>query len=142
MKHRRNVLVLVAVIAVVVAGVVIYLNRIGRSVQDAYAGLQASVLIIDFLESHQGQWPRSWSDLDADPADIEYLRGRVSINWAIETDEFLAALRDGETPIVVQPVDPDAFFWGDPNARILNHFRFAMTETEQVVPETEAPGVP
>ena len=67
------------------------------SIDDAYAQWGAENLVIEYMESHEGQWPRSWEDLQPLYTDakakvggwtIEKFRGRIGIDFEADAGEL------------------------------------------------------
>ena len=66
-RRRRTVLgVLVAllVLAVLCVGIVLWMC-VTYGIDDGYAQWGAAEMVIDYLETHDGAWPRSWDDLQS-----------------------------------------------------------------------------
>jgi hypothetical protein len=68
----------------------IYQNRVPDSLaEEAVAGM-----VVEYMESHGGAWPRSWDDLKesartcAEGWDFDFLRERVEIDFTVDLVEF------------------------------------------------------
>lgn len=102
---------------------------------NAYAMQSAGQLIVEHMRLHSGAWPKSWAELrdtcattgirvvaaDAD-AEIEELRRRVEIDWAVEPARFLESTQ----PIAVVRLrkgNMDWFVGVEPNQMIMNYLK-------------------
>jgi hypothetical protein len=70
------VVLLLAVFAVVVIALLVVwsIHRTTERIADQYAALQASDMLISFMETHHGRWPKRWEDLH-DACDVVAARG-------------------------------------------------------------------
>jgi hypothetical protein len=64
-KRQTGVLALILLALGLASGAVWIINRTLRASENAYAGWYAASLVIDHMETHHGQWPRDWNDLQA-----------------------------------------------------------------------------
>lgn len=92
MRKRKTVLIVVVVLAVVIS-VGLYVRQLLHGVENAYAVWNVADWTIDYMESHDGQWPRSWSDLEAMyraraqrdvGGDMEHYRKLVEIDFTAD----------------------------------------------------------
>lgn len=63
MHSRFFIRVLGATAILIVLVLTYFVGTTGMVVDDAYAQWGAETLVIEYMESHDGQWPRSWDDL-------------------------------------------------------------------------------
>jgi hypothetical protein len=102
------------------------ISRTLRNLPDAYAAWDTGTLIIEYMDTHAGKWPKSWNDLFSATATLErrheilrsgpaaYLKfpGRVKVDWAAQPAELARAalVKDGRTPpfhVVTRPNGTD-----------------------------------
>ncbi len=118
-----------------------------NSIPDAYAAWDAGTLVIEYLETHDNQWPRSWDELLRARTTLhehgEVLRGSrgdggfvygdlrdaVAVDWDANVEAIAAfdwnsgKLRvvtraDGtDFPVVWAGAEPNAMIWGYLNGR-------------------------
>jgi hypothetical protein len=143
------------IVYLVVTAVVIGLGWLGyslfttwRGIPDAYAAWDTGTLLVEYLETHDNQWPRSWEELLAATETLKQngkhlrgangeggfiygdLRSRVAIDW--NADPQVIAAFDGTTdklrvvtradgtdfPVVWSGAEPNGMIW-----RYLNGLR-------------------
>ena len=135
----RRIVIAVAVVALLAITWVVYgVISTLRGIPDAYAAWDTGILIIEYLETHEDQWPRSWEQLMTASATLEKngkhlrggssvygeLRSRVSIDWNADPDAIARVeWQGGRLPVrVVTRTDGKEFpvVWehGEPNEMI------------------------
>jgi hypothetical protein len=143
MSRRRSIVGLFLVTVLVATVWFAYsLYSTWRSIPDAYAAWDTGTLIVEYLETHDHQWPLSWEELLSATATIEEhgrllrgsdgkggmiygdLRERVAVDWnadvrAIAVFDWkkdklrLVTRADGtEFPVVWEGAEPNAMIWG------------------------------
>jgi hypothetical protein len=113
-------LTIALVVGAVYAGVA-FVREVRARPKEAYAVWWSADLVIDYMECHDGAWPKSWDDLrdhaerarevtqstEADgsvivefrpKANIEELEQLVEIDWDANPDELLKTSRRGLEP--------------------------------------------
>ncbi len=133
-------IVILALLGVGWAGYTIYVTW--KGIPDAYAAWDAGTLIIEYLETHDRKWPRSWEELHSAADTLEDhgrrlrgsngtggfiygdLRDVVSVDWEADVRAIAAfdwnsgKLRvitraDGtDFPVVWEGAEPNAMVWG------------------------------
>ena len=141
--RRRRIVICAVVFVLTVAGWAAYhIVSAVRSVPDAYAAWDTGTLIIEYLDTHDGKWPRSWDDLRAAAASAPKhnrtlygagayhdLPSRVRVDWEADPKEIARAeCREGTPPVhVVTRVDGTDFrvVWvgAEPNEMIWDYLR-------------------
>lgn len=111
----------------VIAGLVIVVTSLGLAGYAAYQGQQALIhshtlamgrfatgMVQDFVETHDGRWPRSWEELakNQNPPQISpSLRQRVIIDF--DADPAALARQRNEEFIAISPVQPPSATYRD-----------------------------
>lgn len=101
MKRGKKIALAVALVAAVIAvGAIFIVNRVRNDVRDAYASEWVAGDIIEYMKSHAGGWPRSWSDLrpihdryvsaGKCPWSFEMLQERVVVDWQADPKRLAA----------------------------------------------------
>lgn len=63
-KRRRRVLQLVVLLVSIILVCFVYsLVQTLRGIPEAYAAWDTGMLLVEYLKSHQREWPRSWHEL-------------------------------------------------------------------------------
>jgi len=135
MSLRRNIGLAVAVTVIgIIAYLVGGLLYAWHHVPEAYAAWDTGSLLVAYMESHDGRWPRGWDDLlsvlhgegtrsimmrGAEASDSEYprrLREMVSIDWSFDP----ATSGPDERPVVRPDNSRFPMVWehADPNEMV------------------------
>ncbi len=99
-----------AVILALLGGAVAvyYGYRAIKATQDAYAVEWVAGMVIEYMETHDGAWPRNWEDLRTPyetcaqraggPWSFEKLRDRVDVDWGADPAQLATAPDIGAEP--------------------------------------------
>lgn len=110
-------------------------------IPESYAAWTTGNLIVDYLNTHTNQWPRSWEDLDQATncqryVSIEKLRGKVKVDWNIDFVQLQQSARTNSfSPFhAVTRLDGSKLYavWGldtDPNRKIIGYLKWTLTES-------------
>ncbi len=143
MTSRR---IVIAVILVALVGIGWYgcmFIRTWREIPNAYAAWDAGTLLIEYLETHDNNWPKSWDELltamDALEPHGRVLRGRngkggfiygdlkdaVAIDWNADVEAIASWDWDEARLRVVTRSDGRDFYfvWENPNTMVWTHLR-------------------
>jgi hypothetical protein len=141
-KQFIGILVIAFVILFAVIG--FHLFNTWRKIPESYAAWTAGNLIVDYLNTHSNQWPRSWEDLDQATNCLRYvpvpqLREKIKVDWQVN---FMLLMREVETnsrtPVrLVTRLDGSPLYavWGrdtDPNTKILGYLKWLLIQTNMV----------
>ncbi len=80
LKSRKLILTTILIVVVGMVSVSVYMFMTSDPINDAYALLGASEMLISYMESHQGAWPRTWDEL---LPQFKQNNGRVA-GWSFE----------------------------------------------------------
>jgi len=127
MKRRKKVILLVFLLIVLGSGswcaYAAYVSAT-RTVPNAYAVWRAADIVVQFMASHNGDWPKSWDDLRGPYEEVERITGSRpypltfgEVRQRVEID-FSAA------PAVLAKARPS---WNTPPFRVI-HLRSGGTE--------------
>jgi hypothetical protein len=120
-KRRLIVCLLCIAVAIAACSGIVFVRAVLDVPRQAYAVWWTADLVIAYMESHDGAWPRNWEDLRAlaEPtpevnqtaeadgrvivefrpnAGIEELQNLVEIDWGADPDELLKAPRNEAGP--------------------------------------------
>jgi hypothetical protein len=113
-RNIRSILIALLVLAAAPTGYLFYVAK--DCLADSYALLHTADLIIEYLKTHDDQWPRSWAELKAvQPANsdyletfkpetggypdfVEHLERRVVIDFTVQTSDLLQVEPGENTP--------------------------------------------
>ncbi len=145
MSWRRITVGLVAVVVLGLAWIGYGLYSTWRGIPEAYAAWDTGTLLIEYLETHGGAWPRSWDQLLSAKETLEEhgkqlrgidgrggfiygdLRARVSVNWNIDVQAITAFDgREADLRIVTRADGrPFQVVWegADPNGMVLRYLK-------------------
>lgn len=153
-RRRRTVLGVLftlLVLAVLCIGTAIWMS-FTYGIDDGYAQWGAAEMVIDYLETHDGAWPRSWDDLqpqfDADKGRVGWtydrFQDRIGINFDADPDLLRRESLESRsaTFCVVWPKSWFAANVGDdPNQRLCDYFRrkAGIVDPEPPLPEGFVP---
>jgi len=149
----KRLLAALAFLFVIVVSMVGYdLYRMEHSkIPESYAAWTTGNLMVEYLQTHTNQWPRSWEDLRLATKSlhekgmpvympIEQLQGFVKIDWQVDTGRLLqAAHNDSNITIhIVTRLDGSKLFavWGpdtEPNAKIMRYMRTTLTASSNAL---------
>jgi hypothetical protein len=136
-RHRvMCVRAIIATIVLAVAGVVIYIVLgFSYGIDDGYALWGASDMVIDYMRTHNGNWPRSWEDLrpqfNANNGRVggwsfSHYQDRVAIDFNADPDQLRrkSAASPQATFRVIWAKWPFGVTVGDgPNQMLCDYFR-------------------
>ena len=141
------VLAAVAVLILVVAWFAYQLFRYPNAIPEAYAAWDTGALIVEYMDTHEGEWPRSWDELLSTVStpsmydsvslngvgsygpDVSSLQNVVSIDWTADPAQLVhAEWQDDQPPFrVVTRKDGSDFpmVWegAEPNEMIWRYLR-------------------
>jgi hypothetical protein len=143
MTRRR---VVTAVILLALAGIGWYgymFVRTWREVPYAYAAWDAGTLLVEYLETHDNHWPRSWDELRAAETTLDShgrrlrgsngkggfiygdLKDAVAIDWNADVEAIASWDWDEATLRVVTRSDGRDFYfvWENPNTMVWKYLR-------------------
>jgi hypothetical protein len=137
MKRRRVFFTAVGLVLLISCGAVYLLRRTETTINDAYAVEWAADMVIEYMKSHDGAWPRSWDDLRepykacaqrvGEPWTFEQLRDRVDVNWDVDPVRLANAPDIGAEPpfVVIWLRSGSGSHWEahEPNRKILDYLR-------------------
>ena len=108
MKRRRVLLAVVILALLSGAGAVYYASHAITAPQDAYAVEWVAGMVIEYMKTHNGAWPRNWEDLrtpyetcaqrSGRPWPFEHLRERVDVDWEADPAQLATAPDTGTEP--------------------------------------------
>jgi hypothetical protein len=89
-KRKRRWIIATVVLALVgaVAWPVYDILYTLAGLQDAYAKWDAATLVIEFMDTHDGRWPRGWEDLRGTYSELQQRTGHRYMHTALTFDEF------------------------------------------------------
>ncbi len=131
-RSIKRVVVCAACITPIALGAFVYVN-INWGIDDAYAKWGAAGLVIDYMRSHEGKWPRDWEALRS-----LYEKKGGRLGWSFEHYKSRINIDFNADPAELrrqsQPADYATFNviwarwtcidWGDgPNAILYSYFR-------------------
>lgn len=134
---RRLLLVDVVLALLGSAGAVYFACRAITAKHDAYAVEWVSGMVIEYMETHDGAWPRGWEDLrtpfetlakgSSGPWTLENLRARVDVDWEADPAQLTTASDTGAEPpfkvIWLRSGRQTHFRDREPNRMILDYLR-------------------
>jgi hypothetical protein len=100
---RIGVALLLAVATVAGVGLYYLVRQADEAIRDAYSVEWVAGMIIEYLESHGGDWPRGWDDLrepyeasvrkaGSRPWTFDELRSLVDVDWQADPGRLAEAL--------------------------------------------------
>lgn len=125
-------------------------------IPESYAAWTTGDLVVEYMQTHSNQWPRSWEDLNAARETLlakgkplhtvaEQLPRFVRIDWHADITNLLeTARRDSNVPVlVVTKADGSRLraVWGpdtEPNAKIVRYLETTVTKTT-IEPKNSSP---
>jgi len=148
-KRLLLILAILFIVAISRFGYELY-QMVHSKIPESYAAWTTGWLVVGYLETHSNQWPRSWDDLECATnfnqpmsgfVPIERLRQSVKINWQVDVGQLQQLVRNNSnaTIHVVTRLDgsPLPAVWGpdtEPNAKIMNFFKMALTTSQSREP--------
>jgi hypothetical protein len=136
-RSRRTlywVLLIITLLTLLLGGVYIVV-AVNYGVDDGYALWGAAEMVIDYMEIHDGDWPRNWEDLrpqfNASNGNVpgwtfEEYQSRIAIDFNADPDELYRKSLESPHPTfrVIWPKwELLVRVGGDPNQRLYNYFR-------------------
>ena len=130
-----------------------------KGIPYAYAKWDTANLLIEYMETHDGKWPRGWHDLHecygrltAEGRDFDdrsmrsgqsfaELQARIGIDWNADPKQLLSATPDGDIPFrVVWALNGSTTIWrgAEPNEMILYYLREKATTQPHTAPAPTA----
>lgn len=112
-----------------------------RKIPESYAAWTTGNLIVDYLNTHSNQWPRSWEDLDQATncqryVPIEKLREQVKIDWDADFGQLLQLASNHPTTPLRVVTRPDGSrlhaVWGadtEPNRKIMGYLLWTLSQS-------------
>ncbi|MCW5550723.1 MAG: hypothetical protein KIS67_01020 [Verrucomicrobiae bacterium] len=116
-------------------------REITQRIPESYAAWTAGNLIVDFLNTHSNQWPRSWEDLDQVTncqryVPIERLREQVKVDWDADFHQLVQAARSNPAMALRVVTRPDGSklhaLWGadtEPNRKIMGYLLWSLSQS-------------
>ena len=153
------VFVVLFIIVVTKIGCDLY-QMVHTKIPESYASWTVGNVMVEYLQTHTNQWPRSWEDLRSVTNSIEQkevgscnvytpferLPEFLKIDWRVDPEHLLQVTRrnanatihvvtrlDGSRPIAV---------WGsdtEPNAKILRYLKTTLTISNALEPIATVP---
>jgi hypothetical protein len=136
MSRSRIVIVIGAVLLATTAGAVyaVYQSAM-NAVHNSYAVWWVADVVIEHMETHDGAWPKGWSDLRESyasltkkhhhPGTFEELESRVDVDWSASPEKLAQAVPTSDRPPfrVIWLRDGSHHYWTDrePNQMILDY---------------------
>lgn len=105
------------------------------TIPDAYAVWNVAGLVNDYMDAHDGAWPRGWDDLrrtyeasnPPNPEHLADLQARVAVDWGADPRLLKAARPTGDKPPfkVIWLRDGSSAHWSgaEPNTLVWEHLR-------------------
>ena len=121
-------------IGFIVGGVAMYFNHVNQTIRNAYAMWWVADMVLVHLDTNNSERPKCWEDLRDDydvcvarsgqPWSFEELKGRVFVNWEINSSELASEIKKGKVVDVIKLRDGTQSHWEghDPNEMIANYF--------------------
>lgn len=112
-----------------------------RKIPESYAAWTTGNLIVDYLNTHSNQWPRSWEDLDRATncqryVPIEKLREQVKIDWDADFGQLLQMARSNPASTLLVVTRPDGStlhaMWGadtEPNRKLMSYLLWTLDQS-------------
>ncbi len=112
-----------------------------RKLPESYAAWTSGNLIVDYLNTHSNEWPRSWEDLDQVTnclryVPIEKLRQQVKIDWDADFDQLLQLAGNHPATTLRVVTRPDGSrlhaVWGadtEPNRKIMGYLLWTLSQS-------------
>src|SRR5690606_36269821 len=105
------------------------------AIRDAYAGLQLSAMLVEYMKANDDQWPRDWEDLrpyyavalengGSDYCTFDQIRACMWVDFSVDPSRIRDALNDSEEPSdrFISPRNGPTDWGGwQPNRAILRH---------------------
>lgn len=116
-------------------------SLVSEKIPESYAAWTSGNLVVDYLDTHSNQWPRSWEDLEQATncqryVPIKELRTKVKINWDVNFNHLLELARTNPTTplrLVTRPDGSKLYAkWGpdtEPNYKIMGYLLWVLTQT-------------
>ena len=146
LNRKRVILTLLGLVAAIALWAAYSIVRMVKVViPHSYAAWTVGDLLIEYLETHTNQWPRSWKDLSeardslvlkgrAIYCDFDKLTNMVRIDWNVKPPELAkTALANGESAVkVVTQSDGSRLEanWGpdtEPNRKVAHYLIYRMS---------------
>ncbi len=141
-RHISGQKLAIAIVIVVILGVSSFISVMllfSDRVDDVYAGEWAASMIVQHIETHDGQWPQDWEDLETAyveiaarerviPFELEDLKNRIEVDFTADPAELVKASDppgdDGPFEVVWHKSGERRFWRGqNPNSEIWNYLR-------------------
>jgi hypothetical protein len=114
-------------------------------IPDAYCVWNVAGLVIDYMEDHEGHWPRNWDDLREtyDKSknhawSFVELKERVSVDWTADPAELSKVVpTEGELPFrVIWANSGSNEYWSlrEPNRLVLDYLKENPPASDQIHP--------
>ena len=144
----KRLLLALSVLAIVLISMIGYdlYRMVHTKIPESYASWTVGNVMVEYLQTHTNQWPRSWEDLRSATnslnqksgsfvyTPLERLPEYIKIDWLVDPERLLQAARsnanvtirvatrlDGSRPIAVWGTDTE------PNAKIMRYLRTTLT---------------
>ena len=129
-----SILAILVVFGVVVAGVY-FMLPLGSGIDDGYALWGAGEMVIDYMKTHNGEWPRSWEDLRPQfninngrvgGWSFSHFQNRIAIDFNADIDQLYQ--KSIESPrrtfrVIWARHDSGVRVGDDPNQILCDYFR-------------------
>jgi hypothetical protein len=140
MGRRKSITVAVLLLllgGLICFGYVLY-HDLYVTIPDAYAVWNTATLVNDYMDAHDGTWPRGWDDLrrtyeasnrpnPPNPEHMADLRARVAVDWGADPRLLRAARPNGDKPPfkVIWLRDGGSAYWSgaEPNTLVWEHLQ-------------------
>jgi hypothetical protein len=104
----RRVLWAVTIVGAILIGVKWFAWELGETVRDCYAGEWVGGIVVDYMKTNNGVWPRNWEDLRETyedhakkmgrPWTFEELQNRVEVDWSADPIRLTEAENGRQKP--------------------------------------------
>jgi len=153
-RVRRTVLrmlIVLTVLGVLYVGIDIWMT-FNYGIDDGYAQWGAADMLIDYMEAHDGAWPRGWDDLRPQFEDnkgrvgwtYDRFQDRIGVDFTADPDRLRNESLESRS-VTFRVIWPKSWFaatvGGDPNQRLCDYFRRkeGIVDPEPPVPEGFVP---
>ncbi len=137
MRRWRVLIAVTALVLALVGGAAYFVRNTTAATGDAYAAWWVADMVIEYMETHDGAWPRSWDDLrepfetctqrSGRPWTFEQLRDRVEVDWDADPNELATKPVEGSGPPfkVIWLRNGGSTHWKEhePNRMVLDYLR-------------------
>ena len=144
MMLYNRVKVIVCFAALFFLGTVIALycvhKSVSTSIRNAYALEWAGDMVIEYMDTNHGQWPKSWDNLRepyvelckyaVPPCSFDELQATVRVDWNADLDELVRTVPAADvTSLSVVYIEGSTSHWpgADPNQMILDYIKGTKT---------------